>query len=164
MSQRWRPSVWCIALSTLVSVAAQAPPVLNYASPPNFLKLSGTNPEEFTANDVSAGIQIYPFRPITGNLQVDWQRTLDEEGIAIELAMRVLAIERVGGIQNAQLEKLARVVPLVQRVADVEAFIALEANQIGAERGRRCAGKRGFADAGLALQIQRPLQTERQKQ
>jgi hypothetical protein len=76
MSQRWRLCV-CIALSTLVSVAAQAPPpVLNYTSPPNFLKLSGTNPEDFTANDVNAGIQIYPFRPITGNLQVDWQRTL----------------------------------------------------------------------------------------
>jgi len=76
MSQRWRLSI-CIALSTLVSVAAQAPPpVLNYTSPPNFLKLSGANPEDFTANDVNAGIQIYPFRPITGNLQVDWQRTL----------------------------------------------------------------------------------------
>ena len=74
MSLRWRLSV-CIALSSLVSVAAQAPPpVLRYTAPPNFLKLSGTNPEDFTANDVSAGIQIYPFRPITGSLQVDWQR------------------------------------------------------------------------------------------
>jgi len=76
MSLRWRLSV-CIALSSLVSVAAQAPPpVLRYTAPPNFLKLSGTNPEDFTANDVSAGIQIYPFRPITASLQVDWQRTL----------------------------------------------------------------------------------------
>jgi len=32
--------------------------------------------EDFTANDVNAGIQIYPFRPITANLQMDWQRTL----------------------------------------------------------------------------------------
>jgi hypothetical protein len=81
MSLRWRLSV-CIALSTLIRVAAQAPPpVLNYTSPPNFLKLSGTNPEDFTANDVNAGIQIYPFRPIAGNLQVEWQRTLLREWI-----------------------------------------------------------------------------------
>jgi hypothetical protein len=61
MSQRWRLSIWCIALSAL-GVAAQTPPVLSYSSPPDFLKLSGTNPEDFTATDVNAGIQIYPFR------------------------------------------------------------------------------------------------------
>jgi len=54
MSQRWHLSVWCIALSALVRIAAQAPPpVLKYTSPPNFLKLSGTNPEDFTANGVT---------------------------------------------------------------------------------------------------------------
>ena len=41
MPLRWRLSV-CIALSALISLAAQAPPpVLNYTSPPNFLKLFG---------------------------------------------------------------------------------------------------------------------------
>ena len=70
----------------------------------------------------------------------------------------------MGRVENAQLEELARVVPLVERVTDVEAFIALEANQIGAERGGHRAGQRGLAHAGLALEEERPFQAERQKQ
>ena len=85
-------------------------------------------------------------------------------GLAVELAPRARPIERVGRVENAQFEELARVVPLVQRVTDVEAFIALEANQIGAERGGHRSGQRGLADAGLALEEQRPFQAERQKQ
>ena len=92
------------------------------------------------------------------------QRPLDEKGLAIELAPRALAIERVGGVENAQLEQLSRVVPLVQRVADVEPLVALQANEIGVERGRHRAGQRGLADAGLALEEQRPLQAKREKQ
>ena len=70
----------------------------------------------------------------------------------------------MGRVENAQFEQLARVVPLVQRVADVEPFVALQANQIGAERGGHRGGQRGLADAGLALEEQRPLQAEREKQ
>ena len=39
----------------------------------------------------------------------------------------------------------------------------MEANQIGAERGGHRSGKRGLAHAGLALEEERPFQTQRQK-
>ena len=49
-------------------------------------------------------------------------------------------------------------------MTDVEAFITLETNEIGAERGGRGSGKRRLAHSGLALEEQRPFQAERQKQ
>ena len=76
----------------------------------------------------------------------------------------VVAIERRRGLQDAQLEELAGVVPLVERVSDVEPFIALEPDQIRPERGGDRAGQRGLADAGLALEEQRPPQPEREEQ
>ena len=42
------------------------------------------------------------------------QRPLDQEGLAVELAPRAVAVERVGRVEDAQLEQLARVVPLVR--------------------------------------------------
>ena len=92
------------------------------------------------------------------------QRPLDQERLAVELAPRAVAIERAGRVEDAQLEQLARVVPLVDGVADVEPFVALQANQVGVERGGDGGGQRGLADAGLALEKQRPLQSQRQKQ
>ncbi len=73
-------------------------------------------------------------------------------------------VEGVAHVEDAQLEQLARVVPLVEGVSDVEAFIALEANQIGAERRGGGGGERGLADAGFALEKQRPFQAKRQEQ
>ena len=74
------------------------------------------------------------------------------------------AIDGAGRFQDPQLEQLARVVPLVHRVADVEAFVALQANQIGIERrGDRC-GQRGLADAGFALEKQGASEAQGQKQ
>jgi len=70
----------------------------------------------------------------------------------------------VGRVEDAQLEQLARVVPFVERVADVEPLVALEANQVGLERRGDGGGERGLADAGLALEEQRPLQAQRQEQ
>ena len=92
------------------------------------------------------------------------QRPFDEKGLAVELPTRALPTERAGRVEDAQLEQLARVVPLVQRVTDVEAFIALKTNQIGAQRGGGRRGQRRLADAGLALEEQRPFQSEREKQ
>ena len=86
------------------------------------------------------------------------QRALDQKGIAVELAPRARSIERVRRVENAQLEQLAGVVPLVHGVAHVEAFIALESNQIGVERGGDRRSQRGFAHAGLAFEEQGALQ------
>ena len=92
------------------------------------------------------------------------QRALDQEGIAIELAMRLVAAQLAGRVEDAQLEQLARVVPLVDGVADVEAFVALQANQVGVERGGNRCRQRGLADAGLALEEQRASETQGQEQ
>ena len=77
--------------------------------------------------------------------------------------MRVLAVERVSGVENPQLEQLPGVVPLVQGVTDVESLVTLEANQIGAERGGRSRRQRGLANPGFALEKERPPQAECQK-
>ena len=92
------------------------------------------------------------------------ERPLDQEGLAVKLAPRIFPFERVGGVQNPQFEQLARVVPLVDRVSDIESLVALQPDQIGLEHRchRRCEG--GFADAGLALQKERALQPQREKQ
>ena len=92
------------------------------------------------------------------------QRPFDEKGLAVKLPARALPTERPGRVEEAQLEELARVVPLVQRVTDVEPFIALETYQIGAQRGGGRPGKRRLAHAGLALEEERPFQSEREKQ
>ena len=47
---------------------------------------------------------------------------------------------------------------------DVEPLVALETNQIGFERRGRGGGERRLADAGLALEEERPLQPEREEQ
>jgi hypothetical protein len=75
------------------------------------------------------------------------QRALDEKRLAVQLAPRPLGVEGVAYVEDAQLEELARVVPLVECVSDVEPFIALEANQIGAERRGGGNGERRLADA-----------------
>ena len=93
------------------------------------------------------------------------QRPLDEKRFAVELAVaRLSRSSACGRVEDPQLEQLARVVPFVERVADVEAFVALQANQIGVERGGDRGGQRGLADARLALEKQRSFQAQREKQ
>ena len=78
--------------------------------------------------------------------------------------LRAGAVQRAGGLEDAQLEELPRVVPLVDRVRDVEPFVALQPDQIGLERGGDRAGERRLADAGLAFEKQRPAEPERQEE
>ena len=91
------------------------------------------------------------------------QRTLDQKRFAIELTSCRFAIERVGRIENPQLEQLACVVPFVERMTDVEPLVTLQANQIGVERSGGGRSQRRFADASLAFEEERPLQPKRQK-
>jgi hypothetical protein len=65
---------------------------------------------------------------------------------------------------RAQVQQLARVVPLVHGVRDVEALVALQADQPSA--GGRGEGLRelGLAHAGLALEQQRLADGERDEQ
>ena len=49
-------------------------------------------------------------------------------------------------------------------MSDVEPFVALQPDQIGLEHRGHRRGERRLADAGLALEKQRPLQAQRQEQ
>lgn len=69
-----------------------------------------------------------------------------------------------GGLGQADLHHLAGVVPFVDGGGDVEAFVALQANQLSPEGLAQHLGDLGLADAGLALQEQRPAQAQRQVQ
>ncbi len=88
------------------------------------------------------------------------QRPLDQERVAVELAPGAGAIQLTRGLEDAQLDELARVVPLVDGVRDVESFVALQPDQVGLERRRDGAGERRLADAGLAFEKQRPAQPD----
>jgi hypothetical protein len=62
----------------------------------------------------------------------------------------------VGGVEESQLEELASVIPVVEGVLDVEAFIALKPDQIGIECRSRRSGQRRLADAGFPFEKQGP--------
>ena len=62
------------------------------------------------------------------------QRPLDEELLAEELGGPPLRIGRAV-LDRASVQQLAGVVPLVQRLARVDALVALQADELGAERG-----------------------------
>ena len=66
-------------------------------------------------------------------------------------------------LEQPDLEHLARVVPLVDRRVDVEALVALEADQPGPERRGEHLGELRLADAGLTLEQQRPSELEREE-
>ncbi len=88
------------------------------------------------------------------------QRPLDKEGLAVQLAVRARAIQFVRRFKNTQLEQLTGVVPLVQRMADIEPFVALQSNQVGAERRGRGSSQCRLADTGFAFEKQGAAQAE----
>ena len=63
---------------------------------------------------------------------------------------------------HADLEHLARIVPLVHRRADVQALVALQADQATVQGLCQNLADLGLADPGLALEEQRPAELERE--
>jgi hypothetical protein len=61
-------------------------------------------------------------------------------------------------------QELALIVPLVERRILVEAFVALQPDQLGAMHGGERLGDLGLADAGFAFEQQRALQKLHQPQ
>ena len=68
-----------------------------------------------------------------------------------------------GGLEGAQVQDLAREVPVVERLGGVDALVALQPDQRQVERLGDRLGQRGLAGAGLALEQQRPLHPQRQE-
>ena len=69
---------------------------------------------------------------------------------------------RPAGLDGAQVQDLAREVPVVERLRGVEALVALQPDELRAGRLGERAGERGLADAGVALEEQRAAQSQRQ--
>ena len=60
----------------LVAHAQQPVPELRYDPPPNFYHSAIHPPEDFSANEFNAGLQVYPFRPFNGNIEQLFQASL----------------------------------------------------------------------------------------
>ena len=94
------------------------------------------------------------------------QGPLDEEALLVEVGLEGVGAaagglaRRLGG---AQVEQLAGVVPVVHGLGGVDALVALQPDQLAAGPGREHLGELGLADAGLALEQQRPLELECQE-
>jgi hypothetical protein len=91
------------------------------------------------------------------------QRAADEEAGVVDVAGEALAVVDALGFGQADLDHLARVVPFVDGGGDVEALVALEADELAAEGLRQDLGDLGLADAGLALEEQRPAHAQGQE-
>ena len=96
------------------------------------------------------------------SLQCLQQGPLEEEA-RIEDVVGVRVGELALRLQQADLQHLARVVPLVDRRVDVQALVALEADEPGPQRRGQDLGQLRLAHAGLALQQQRPPEAQGQE-
>ena len=65
---------------------------------------------------------------------------------------------------EADGDHLRAVIPLIDRGGDVEPLVALQADQLAAERLRQHLGDLGLADAGLAFEEDRPAHAQREIQ
>ncbi len=68
-----------------------------------------------------------------------------------------------GRLGGPEVQQLAGVVPLVERLGRVEAVVALEPDERRAGPGREGPGHLGLAHAGVAFEEQRPLQPQGQE-
>jgi hypothetical protein len=60
---------------------AQTPPVLRYDPPANSYKSASVSPADFSSSVANASMQVYEFRPFSGNLTQQFQRTLMREWV-----------------------------------------------------------------------------------
>ena len=75
-----------------------------------------------------------------------------------------LAVDFARCLSEPDRHHLRGVVPLVDGGGDVEALVALQADQLALKRFRQDLGDLGLADAGLAFEEERAAQPQRQEQ
>ena len=90
------------------------------------------------------------------------ERALDQEPLAVDPLARLAPAAFTLG--EAYFEDLPRVIPVIDRGRDVEAFIALKPDQLPVERGCESLRDLGLAHTGLALDEQGLPQAKRKKQ
>lgn len=71
--RRLAAACWLLAFGQATLAAG---PELNYDAPQGFYRSATTPPEDYSANDVNAGLQVYPFRPAGGDVEQAFRRTL----------------------------------------------------------------------------------------
>ena len=111
------------------------------------------------ASNSSSARSISSIRRTTFSCRLDRleQRPPDEE-----LRPEQLLLGHRAFLRRADVEQLARVVPLVDGVRDVEALVALEPDQPRAEDARQRLRRLRLPHARLALEQQRLLERERE--
>src|ERR671936_1430692 len=87
------------------------------------------------------------------------QRPPDQEIRSEELLLRHRTF-----LRRADVQQLTRVIPLVDRVRNVESLVALESNEPRRHRSGERLRRLGLTDAGFALEQEGLLEYEREKQ
>src|SRR5262249_50478197 len=98
-------------------------------------------------------------RSVVGRVDGLQEGTL-EEGGRPEAALRGDARSLAASAAGLQLEELARIVPLIGGLGDVEPLVALEPDETGLEKLGEHAREQGLAHAGRALEKERPAHPE----
>jgi hypothetical protein len=102
-------------------------------------------------------------RPLEARVDRLEQRPLEQELLGedpLGAALVAVGAGRPIGRPRLDLEELPRVVPLVDRLVDVEPLVALEPDQPGVERSRQDLRDLGLAHPRLTLEKQRPPHLE----
>jgi hypothetical protein len=74
------------------------------------------------------------------------------------------SVDLARGLLHADFDHLGGVVPLIDRRGNVQPLVALQADELAAERFGQHLGDLGLADTGLALEEQRALHAQAQEQ
>src|SRR5918997_881736 len=88
------------------------------------------------------------------------QRTAGKELAVVEVALDAFPVFAPKGFGGADVEELARVIPLVDGLIDVYALVALQADEGRLEDAGENLGDLGLADPCFAFEEQRPSELE----
>ena len=76
------------------------------------------------------------------------------------MSWALACVDRAARLEQADLEHLARVVPLVHRRVDVQALVALEPDERRVQAAREDLGELRLADAGLPFEEHGPAELQ----